>query len=207
MPNRLLTRREQIKSLQIYVDFLPALQLTDAVASEITGRSNQRRYIVPKHCGICGRHERWLISSCVSEINTILREMSDKHRQCFKIVKYLLPILDTSNNVNNFSKINTYHMKNIALWHNRNCSVTSDGVEMCILNIFLDLYNAYRTKRLVSVFMHLNLLENASNSYFTETMAQTYREYIRKLCIVSKDDSWITYIQRLMCIEQREQYD
>ena len=199
-PNKLLTRREQIESLQIYVDFLPALQLT--VPETSGNRSNHRRYIVPKHCGICGRHERWLISSCVSEINAILREMSAKHRQCFKIVKYLLPILDNSHNGNSFNKVNTYHMKNIALRHSQNCTMTSDDVQKCILNIFLDLHNAYKTKELVSVFLQLNLLENTNNNYFTESMAHTYRDYIERVFTVSESDSWKTYIERVVRLKQ-----
>lgn len=199
-PNKLLTRRKQVKCLQIYVDFLPALQLTDPETSG--NRSNHRRYIVPKYCGICGRPGRWLISSCVSEINTILREMSDKHRQCFKIVKYLLPILDNSHNGNSFNKINTYHMKNIALRHSQNCTVQTDDVQKCILNIFLDLYNAYKTKKLVSVFLQLNLLENANNKYFTESMALAYKDYIERVFTVSESDSWKTYIERVVCLKQ-----
>ena len=195
-PDKFLTRRQQIEFLQIYVDFLPALQLKDQVTSR--NELTHRRLIVPKRCGICGRPGRWLISSCISEIESIVKEMSDKHTKCFKIIKYLLPILGNGHNDNSFTKINTYHMKNIALRHSKNCTETSDDIAKCVLDIFHEIHNAYKTKELMSVFLQMNLLENLKDRYFTDSMAQAYREYIERLCSVSESDSWKTYIQRVV---------
>ena len=199
-PDRLLTRQQQICYLPIYVDFLPALRVKDV--NQISYENLCKRLVVPKRCSVCTR-SNWLISGCISEINCIAHELSDKHRQCFKVIKYILPILGRAHIDNSFSKINTYHMKNIVLKHSRTCTDTSDDVAACVLEMFSELQIAYTTKLLNSAFIDVNLLDNSKERYLTESKAQTYREYMDKLSSVSETDSWRTYIKRLASIEGR----
>ena len=201
-PDRLLTCKQQVRYLPIYIDFLPALRLKDI--NPISYENTCERLIVAKRCSVCTR-PTWLISGCISEINNIAREMSDKHRQCFKVIKYILPILGRAHIDNSFAKISTYHMKNIVLKHSRTCGDTSDNVAACVLEMFSELQIAYKTKLLNSAFIDVNLLEldNSKESYLTESKAQTYREYMDKLSSVSETDSWRTYIKRLASIEGR----
>ena len=86
--DRMAKKSQQIDTLSIYLDFLPALELLTEMNHE------HFCFVVPKRCGICNRKNGWRLSNCVPENAYIVHKMSEKHRTCFKIIKYLLAFVD-----------------------------------------------------------------------------------------------------------------
>ena len=126
----------QVTSLPIHVDFLPALEVLKAKPDEAV----HDFFLVPKHCNVCDPYDqhKWRKSNCMAEIAYIVNEMSEKHRKCYKIIKYFLSTVE-------FSYINGYHVKTVTLNHSRECSDSSEGCAECLLGILTDLKRAYGT--------------------------------------------------------------
>ena len=136
----------QVTSLSVHVDFLPALEVHKAKPDAAT----HDFFLVPKHCNICYYDDydpfnetNWRKSNCMAEIAYIVNEMSEKHRKCYKIIKYFLSTVG-------FSYINWYWVKTVTLNHSRECSDSSEGCAECVLKILTDLKHAYETKTLTS---------------------------------------------------------
>ena len=70
------------------------------------------------------------------EINAFIKAYSAKHRQCYKIIKYILAETCAMPN---------YHVKTVALHHNITCSNPIDDCIECVLEIFEELLRAYET--------------------------------------------------------------
>ena len=131
----------QVTSLPVHVDFLPALEVLKAKPDEPT----HDYFLVPKHCNVCGHFfNKWRKSNCMAEIAYIVNEMSEKHRKCYKIIKYLLPT------VGFWFIINWYYVKTVTLNHSRKCLDSSPGCAECVLKILTDLKHAYETETLTS---------------------------------------------------------
>ena len=96
---------QPINTLLIHVDFLPALELFKPIPDE-SGYEHDF-FIVPKCCGRCWRGGQWRKSSCMAEIAYIVSKMSEKHRKCYKIMKYFLSFVDK------YPHIKWYHVKTI----------------------------------------------------------------------------------------------
>ena len=132
----------QVTSLPVHVDFLPALEVLKAKPDEAV----HDFFHVPKHCNVCGYGmDKWRKSNCIAEIAYIVNEMSEKHRQCYKIIKYFLSTVVIIR-----FKPNWYYVKTVALNHSRECSDSSEGCAECVLKILTDLKQAYETRTLTS---------------------------------------------------------
>ena len=132
----------QVTSFPVHVDFLPALEVLKATPDEAV----HGFFLVPKHCNICGDgKDKWRKSNCMSEIAYIVNEMSEKHKKCYKIIKYFISTFGIR-----FIYINLYYMKIVTLNHSRECSDSSEGCAECILKILTDLQHVYETETLTS---------------------------------------------------------
>ena len=90
----LLQEPQPVSQLPIFVDFLPALE--SLTPSSSGAEEEHDFFIVPKRCNVCDRfagfYYRWRKSWCKAELNAFTTDMSDKHRRCYQIIKYLSEI-------------------------------------------------------------------------------------------------------------------
>ena len=196
-PGDLLFEKPQtINSLSIYVDFLPALECLKP-ASPGAGRKHGY-FVVPKRCNVCDdQNFRWRKSWCLAEINAFTTKMSDKHRKCYQIMKYL------SERGLNYS-IN-YHIKTVVLRHHTTCSDTTDNCGECVMIMFRDLLKAYKTNKLLSYQSNLNILNqpnhNELKGQYKNLIASAEEDdcdrLIKTLNSVSTTDSWKTFIRKI----------
>ena len=162
LDKKFLQEPQRISSLPIFVDFLPALESLKPTPSGAGGEHDY--FIVPKHCNV-GYHAaaadndddddddfpyRWRKSWCMAEIHALTSEMSDKHRRCYQIMKFLFHVY--------FIVISNYHVKTVLLRHHTTCSDTTDECVDCVLGMLRDLLQAYETEELLSYKSNLNLL-------------------------------------------------
>ena len=132
----------QVTSLPVHVDFLPALEVRKP------DEATHDFFLVPKDCNGCGYDEdNWRKSNCMAEIAYIVKEMSEKHRKCYKIIKYFLStvVIEVIS-----PNINWYYVKTVTLNHSRECSDSSEDCAECVLKILTDLKHVYETKTLTS---------------------------------------------------------
>ena len=198
-PDMLLLQDPQpVSSLPIYVDFLPALESLKVTSSgcccciwrNSSGAGDVHDYfIVPKRCNVCGlnddRHS-WRKSWCLSELNTFTAEISDRHKRCYQVMKYL----------SQFEFVNNYHIKTIVLRHHKTCSDKTDECE-CVLKMFYDLLRAYKTRELLSHKSDLNMLEGGQ--HVDDIVSAKYRckGLINKVRYMPLLDNWATFIERI----------
>ena len=84
----------KINTLAIHVDFLPAIEILKS-GPGTTAREHDF-FLVPKRCNVCDIEDIWTSwrkSNCLAEIAHIINDMSEKHRKCYKIIKYILSIV------------------------------------------------------------------------------------------------------------------
>ena len=172
-PDELLFETPQtINSLPIYVDFLPALECLKP-ASPGAGR-NHDCFVVPKRCNVCDdQNFRWRKSWCMAEINAFTTKISDKHRKCYQIMKYL------SERGLNYSA--NYHIKTVVLRHHTTCSDTTDNCVECVMRMFRFLLKAYKTNKLLSYQSNLNILNQSNHNVLKG-------QYKNLIASVEKDD-------------------
>lgn len=135
----------KISTLSIHVDFLPALEVP-AATTDAAGF----KLFVSKHCDVCGNDKRWRISNCKADIAYIVNEMSEKHRQCYKIIKYLLSRFIDENSHSLAFLLNWYYVKTVALNHSRECSDLSEGCAECVLKMLTELKHGCETEMISS---------------------------------------------------------
>ena len=178
-----LQKPRPISSLPIYVDFLPA---PESLKPASPGAGDEHDYfIVPKRCNVCLAEtfiDRWRQSWCMAEIQAITHAMSDKQRRCYQIMKYL-------SEARRFNTLPNYYIKTVVLRHHTTCSDVTDDTVDCVMEMFRDVQQAYKTKELLSYQSNLNIL-NKLNSDECEP-------YINTLCSVSVTDSWETFIRKM----------
>ena len=122
----------------------------------------------------------------MAEIYAFTKVMSQKHRRCYQIMKYLSEprgLVDLPN----------YHIKTVVLRDHPTCSDTTDDCYDCVMALFGDLLLAYKTMELLSYQSNFNIL-NSDNSHSCEL-------YITRLCSVSVMDSWKTFINEFYIVE------
>ena len=169
-------KARQVTPLSVHVDFLPALEVHKAKPDEAV----HDFFLVPKRCNVCDddseNDDKWRKSNCMSEIAYIVNEMSEKHRKCYKIIKYFLsPVVKTPN-------INGYHVKTVNLNHSRECSDSSEGCAECVLKILTDLKQAYETETLTSFHEPgVNIFFLRILRMFDDTI-EVIQKAIEKLC-------------------------
>lgn len=150
LSHNLIGESEPIQNLLINVDFLPALE------GKTPGNQNEHDFfLVPKHCCVKGRRcfpflvPRWRKSRCLAEINSFVSEVSEKHKICYQVMKYLNTFFCTS--------VNNYFIKTIVLRHNRECSDSTADYVACMLMIFDELHYAYTSGELKSFDSAMNI--------------------------------------------------
>ena len=191
-PDKLLfSEPQQITSLPIYVDFLPALESLKPKASGAGDGYEHDYFIVPKTCNTCGLRDGWRKSRCMAEINEFVKNASAKHRKCYQIIKYL--------NETGSLNLPSYHVKTVALHHSKTCSNTTDDCAECVMKIFEELRSAYELKQLNQFHeAKINLLRRGEDE---EYGGHERRSYIEKtmeiLCSLSDTDTSETIIQRI----------
>ena len=185
-PDRLLLQRPKpITSMPIYVDFIPSLEPEKLSPS---GAFYKHDYLmVPKNCNICpGDGIKWRKSWCMTELNVFKTEMSVKHKNSYKIIKYFSETIVGH-------KLPSYHIKTLILRHHTKCSDTANSVVDCVMEIICDLHQAYDTKQLLDYKTNLNMLGLYDYYYQREACEM----YINKLCSMSEGDKWETFIAKM----------
>ena len=184
---------KQISSLQVHVDFLPALEVSKATTDE--GAREHDFFLVSKHCNVCDRKAHWRKSNCIAEIAYMVNVMSQKHRKCYKIIKYFLSIIIDTGDI----AINWYHVKTVALNHSRECSDPTEGCAECVLKILTELIHAYKTKTLHSFHESgVNILgPYYQSSSYTDIYVRVLEQFINRLSSVTDTDSCDSLLQPL----------
>ena len=174
-------------------DFLPALE---SLKPTSPGPGDEHDYfIVPKLCNVCyddDFRDRWRKSWCMAELQTLTLAMSDKHRRCYQIMKYLSEArggLDTLRN---------YDIKTVALRHHTTCSDTTDDCVECVMRMLLDLRQAFKTNKQLLYQSNLNTLNQDINHAY---LSDKCEHYITMLCSVSDTDTWETFIRKWKILE------
>ena len=181
---------QQINSLSIHVDFLPALE----VFKNQSGEAGHDFFLVPKHCNVCDRKDHWRKSNCLTEIAYVCNEMSEKHRKCYKIMKYCLSVIIDKNDID----INGYHVKTVALNHSRECSDSSEGCAECVLKMLHELKHAYKKRTLPSFHeSSVDILGPYCQSSYTDACVRFLQQFIERLCSVTIGYSCNTLLQPL----------
>ena len=191
-PDKLLLQKPQpIYSLPIFIDFLPALESLEPTSP---GAGDEHDFfIIPKNCNVCFAEtffNRWRKSWCIAEIHAFTQDMSDKHKRCYQIMKYLSEMrwFDSSPN---------YHIKTVVLRHHATCSNTTDDCVDCVMRIYRDLLQAYKTKELLSYQSNLNILKRLYADNMDGIYINRCESVINKLCSVSVTDTWETFLRKM----------
>ena len=187
----LLREPQNMSTLPIYVDFLPALEFRKPTLS---GKEQEHDcYIVPKNCNTCEIPNVWRKSWCITEINEFVNNMSEKHRQCYQIIKYILSIVPEAHNV-----INNYHVKTIVLQHTSTCLDTTDKWEACVIKMLQDLLHALKEGGYLEHFQeHINILTNYGHC---DESSSIYQQLLDLLSSVSNGDTWDTFVSKIKLI-------
>ena len=121
-----------ITSLPVYVGFIPAIELSEnSCTNNIKLLAVDTKLVVPKRCCLCRDKTPviWRKSSCLSEVIYVSTVMEDRHRKCYKIIKYIIhSFFDTECNF-----VNDYHLKIVALNHDKSCCI--DEGRMCSYDV------------------------------------------------------------------------
>ena len=131
---------ELIKRLLIRVDILPAFEIPDDGDGD---QSGIKRFIIPKNCPRCFRCERcmFMISYSMYEGNAIHNKASKKHKQSYKIIKFLYGQFIYWTEVDWY--LNSYHAKVAFLTHCQTCTDGEEDCTRCVTEILQSLVEAY----------------------------------------------------------------
>ena len=198
VPDRFLLKESKpIKELPIYVDFLPALELLKPGSA----KSEHVSYFVPKRCNACrlGGRPNWRKSGSNAEINAFVKELSDTHIKCYKILKYLAQVLDPDNLQ---TYVKNYHIKTVTLHHSTSCPSSSDDYAECVMTILHDLRYAYKVGSLKCFDTAIETLDKWD--VFNSNSADTWQNCIDKFCSVTVTDTWETVIRKFLKSEEKE---
>ena len=135
---------EPIKILPIYVDFIPALRIFRKTENVCDLEHNY--LIVAKRCNLCNKN--WRVSDSLQEVDFVLNNMSDKHKMCFKVLKF----------ITEHKLLTTYYLKLVAIHHSSNCSDSSKDCVNCVTDILDDLLQAFKDNVLMSFHGNYNVL-------------------------------------------------
>ena len=110
-------------------------------------------------------------------------------------MKYLIEQINSKIKKQNLEdSVRWYHVKTLLLHHSNSCKDSSEGCAACVLKIFHELINAYKSKSLKSFHSQANLLQtNRQHDY--ERLASGVSKCIPLLCNVSEDDSCEAYFE------------
>ena len=135
---------EPIKILPIYVDFIPAVRIFRK--TEKVYDLEHKYLIVAKRCNLC--YKNWRVSDSLQEVDFVLNKMSDKHRMCFKVLKF----------ITEHELLNAYYLKLVVIHHSNNCSDSSKDCVNCVTDILNNLLQAFKNGVLMSFHGNYNVL-------------------------------------------------
>ena len=193
-------------------------------------------FVVPKSCNVCGypfdADSRWRKSWCMAEKQAFKTEMSDKHRRCYQITKYLTNIskswclaeiqaLKTEMSEKHrrcfqivkylakdvkYIRENKYLLKNVVLQHSTTCSDTSDNYVDCVIKVYQDIGNAYNRWAFLSYHSNINIL-STTGLIDCKKYEAYYQEFLTQLHSVSETDTFDSYVTRLWSRSESAAHD
>lgn len=151
-------KTHRLKYLPIHIDFVPALEL---FKSNIYEEMLQHDcFIVPKVCANSSRLGTWRISNCMAEIGHVINSMSDKHRKCFKVLKFYTRWF-----------LKGYHLKIAFLNHSLTCADSSEHLYPCFIAVLKELHQAYTTGILPSFCSKANLIRRPQDRHTVDKIS------------------------------------
>ena len=150
-PSHVSHKTQCIKYLPVYVDFIPSFELSKSKTAD--NESQHDCFIVSKKCVSDACDFSWRISGCLAEIDHIVNKMSDKHRKCFKILKYF------NQQERKYYDVPAYHLKTLVQNHSLTCRETSNKYQPCLNAILRELEQAYDSRNLKSFNSRENLFK------------------------------------------------
>ena len=133
---------ERIKRLVIRVDILPAFEIPgnrDGDQTEI------KRFIIPKECPRC-EGSTFMVSYSMYERNAIHNKASKKHKQSYKIIKFLYGQFIYWTEVDKY--LNSYYAKVAFLTHCQTCTGEEEDCTRCVTEILQSLVEACASRSL-----------------------------------------------------------
>ena len=165
-PTRVHSESSHIKYLPVFIDFIPSFRLFKPNTNK-----NELQYecfIVSKRCVALSCDDTWRKSDCFAEIDHMLHTMSDKHRNCFKILKYF------NQQEHDYDEVPSYHLKTIVLNHSLTCTNSSQDYQPCLNGIVRELKQAYDSCDLRCFSTRENLLK-----YSITLQSEAYSKVVR----------------------------
>ena len=146
-------------------------------------------FLVAKHCGVCNKYSTWRRSGCRAEIDTIVNKMSDKHRNCYQVLKHLTGL---TLNLDVLIFYN-YNLKIASLHHNSSCSDCAE----CVFKVLDEFQHAYETRQLKSLHSEENLLGKASRYHCGNRSSMISRLKLAMCSAVSESDSVSSFLKKV----------
>ena len=214
----LLNKIEPVRSLTIYVDFIPALEILRLDSSKGVLKLEHDIFVVPKRCAWRNTCENrcvdgvWRTSSCLSEIKAIMN-FGEKHRKCYKILKFLCQAMSSSYKFG-FYPVNRYHVKIIAINHSVSCSnpISKTCVD-CVMEMLYELESAYKNTR-QPVKLQQSVIESGSRDNGSSALhsllhgcgqpsfeGTRFQNLISSLCTASQCESKELFLKNLISFE------
>ena len=168
-----LQLKERIKRLVIRVDILPVFEILgngDGDQTEI------KRFIIPKGCPRCYTSYRFMVSYSMFEGNAIHNIVSKKHKQSYKIIKFLYGQFIYWTEEDQY--LNSYHAKVAFLTHCQTCTDEEEDCTRCVTEILQSLVESYTSEYLELPEFHA--LESIQIDHNNDR-----HRYSSKLCISS----------------------
>ena len=186
-----LNEPQKVSSLPIYIDFLPVLEVFKLNLSTKTQEHNY--LIIPKGCNACEVPNVWRKSWCLNEIDIFVNTMSETHRHCFQILKYVISMIPETNNI-----INNYHLKITVLRHNKACAGTTEDREHCVMKLLLELIHAFEGGCLRHFQTDSNILKHYGYCDESRIISQHIFDIFSS---VSEKETWNTFLAKLIEIK------
>ena len=90
-----------------------------------------------------------------------------------------------------------YHVKTVVFNHCKTCTDSSSSLADCVVKMFCELTDAYDKKILRSFNLQANLLNKKFATDY-ECTAAFFRAVIKRACLVSENDTWKTYADKVV---------
>ena len=140
----------------IYVDVVPSIPCTDIFIAELAKNEHfpssfhqlvkdQPCYLVPKPCSP-NCQKCFHVSFSQAELY-LMQSLDDEHRECYRVMKWLLAHHDKS-------ILHTYQLKTAVLYHVYNSNCQSKGcIDKCVLAMLAFLLDNYNKLKMPNFFM------------------------------------------------------
>lgn len=192
---RFLNELQQIDTLPIYVDFLPALESMKPLTS---GEGYGHEYfIVPKRCNTGINCKGWRKSWCMDEIKAFNNGESKTHKKCYQIIKYILEKSETVTTWVKGISIEHYDVKTVIVKHCLACSNSSDNCLECVIEILKELLIAYNLGKLENFGESTSKFNILSHHKYCDITKFYFIKLIEIMRSLGIEDTLETFIQRL----------